>query len=264
MRKKKRGLETKSSCIMELLPLLALLSFILVVSCAPSEPAADENVSNVTEQPGEELERAGEEAGQEIETLIPGEMPPAGACTERWRCISSSMKVLQLANCSFGQRIECPLGCRNDTCRTATACISGFKCLDGKRRGFQTEACTYGNIVECSWKCENGACVERPANYTGENETGGAAEEPAAAPPPPRPTLRMGEVATVVVNEVEHNLSIYLLDREQVRIQLDRYRSDWIEDGGNKTFPNGVNVIITGIYFQSYAGGRQEIEYSAG
>jgi|APSaa5957512622_1039677.scaffolds.fasta_scaffold190826_1 uncharacterized protein YceK len=87
-------------------------------------------------------------------------------CIEQWKCLNHETKIFQLANCSFTQRLDCPLGCFNETCKVGKICETGFKCIDEERYGFQIASCSWESITTCEFGCVNSTCNEEPENVT--------------------------------------------------------------------------------------------------
>ncbi len=184
-----------------------------------------------------------------------------GECDAGWKCISSSMKAYRQEDCSFGERVQCPLGCFNDTCRAASTCSSGFKCINDHRKGYQTEACNWINDVECPGGCQDGECLlyNETAAQQAQQETAQAAAD--APPPDTSRTLSMGEQEVVEINEQEHIISLYILEASRTKFSIDGFKTDWLEEG-NSILIRGLNLTIKEILFQSYPGGAQQVRYT--
>ena len=187
------------------------------------------------------------------------------ACTEGWACLDSTQKIHRLANCSFAQRETCKFGCFNDTCKPALICTSGFTCKNNLERGYRLEDCSWTSRSKCEFGCKEGVCVPK-SNESEETSSasamGSGAQSSSSLPQLNYPTLKIGEKTAITVGEREYNLSIYILEPEKVKLQLDTFKSNWITDGGNYTFGfAGVNIFIRGIFFQSFEGGKREITY---
>ena len=179
-------------------------------------------------------------------------------CTAHWKCLSSSTKIYLLANCSFGQRQVCKFGCTNDTCSPAPVCSPGFGCSGQYYKGYQLEDCTFTSLTRCEYGCENAECKVEP------NETTSTPPPSVVENSPPRPvmrTLQMGQVDEVSVGGVKHNVSLYFLTVSQAKIQVDTLRSSWLKPGDTASFANGMTIVLGDILFQSFPGGKQEVEY---
>ena len=179
------------------------------------------------------------------------------ACISGWKCISANIRAFQLDNCTITEKKTCTLGCSNNTCRTAVPCTIGFKCRNSFTRGYQSEYCTWALEKTCEFGCKNAECQ----NATVEDKAA-TTTTPEKPTPAPSPRLSMGEVTVVTVNGQEHNLSLYFLEESRAKIAVDGLRSDWLLEGQNFTFSNGVKIKVTGILFQGFAGGTRAVEYS--
>lgn len=181
-------------------------------------------------------------------------------CTEQWKCLNHETKIFQLANCSFSQKLDCPLGCFNDTCKVGKTCDTGFKCIDEQKYGFQLASCSWGSITTCEFGCINSTCNEEPENATVENIE--VVEEPIVQQTTATTTtmLKMGEIHAVTVNGNTYNLSIYTMDTEKVQLKLNNQKTSWIEIEGNYTYHED-QFFIEEILFQPYEGGTRAIEY---
>lgn len=178
---------------------------------------------------------------------------PAGTCLEGWKCFNNKDKSFQYLNCSWGEKVTCPLGCVNNSCRAGTKCAVGMKCKNSMTAGYQTENCYWSNTIRCDYGCIEGVCQN--ASVTAVEESIPEVENIAAT----TSTLTLNQGNVVYVEG--HNLSIYKLEETKVQLALDGTRSDWIIEGGNFTFRQNITVKIVGILFQSYAGGMRAIEY---
>ena len=196
---------------------------------------------------------------------IPEENLPAGTCSGQWLCISSMTKAYRYDNCSIGQRSGCTLGCINGTCKAASTCVSGFKCRNQLVVGYQTESCSWIKETRCDWKCENAECIVKPANASNETEEETVSTTvPAAPPPPPWYYLKVGEVHIVTVADIEHNMSIFMIEEGQVRLKVDAQVSEWITEGQSYNFREGVVIAVKEILFQAYSGGKRQMGYMVG
>ncbi len=186
-------------------------------------------------------------------------------CTAGWKCMSSRKKIYQLANCSFGERIDCPLGCENDACvvRTET-CDSGFMCKDDFTIAFQTESCSWIRETECEWGCEDGECrLEAESVAEQVDEPSSAVDEEEQEERIQLSTLRMGESTTVEVDGVEHSISLYLIQAGEVKMKIDDERSEWMNEGDSFSY-DGVTIVVEEILFQSFDGGIRQVGYRVG
>ena len=228
-----------------------ILSILVVVSCTP---AREENDSG-------KIPLLNESGNVTNESAINSTgINPSGACTPQWRCISSRIKAYQLGNCSFTSRLECPLGCFNDSCRIAQTCTPGFGCVNDHIKGYQMESCQWTSETNCDWKCENGECISKPENYTEP-----AAESPNTAPAPiSMRSVAIGGTDNITVNGVDYSVSIYALEPDRVRMVVDDLRSDWVMEGDTVIFSNGVTLVVKEILFQSFSGGKRQVGYTVG
>ncbi len=239
--------------------LLTALSF-LVISCQPPV-IKDQTLSagNAT-LPSPNLR---EESSSE--QTMPSSLP-AGACVEGWICISSSQRRQRLENCSFtNQKQDCPYGCFNGTCqrKVSTVCTSGFKCINDQLKGYQLEDCSFINEVLCEYGCEAAKCLPKP-NVTEAEAIQAKTSSPAPPSPPPAfPRLQVGEKVNITTGGPERTLSIYILEPERLKLQLDTFKSDWLREQQNYTFGVGVTIIVREILFQEFEGGKREIAYEA-
>ncbi len=203
------------------------------------------------------------EIQNETDVELEGNLSLQDVCEEQWRCLGDEIKAFQFANCSFGQRLDCPRGCINDSCRAAEVCEVGFKCVDENRKGYQLESCSWISKSVCEFGCREGECQDMPENVTEELETEEEISEENLASSPATTSLTLGETHTITINENEYNLSIYTMDIDAVRIQLNSEKSDWINSGGNYTYQQDV-LFIDEVLFQPYEGGLREIGYRIG
>ncbi len=235
--------------------LLLLTAIVIISGCAVLSPESSAN-ETVLEETGS-LETGNSPAAENL---------PAGACSGQWLCISSMTKAYRYDNCSIGQRSGCTLGCVNGTCKEASTCVSGFKCRNQLTAGYQTEGCSWIKETRCDWKCEQAECIPKPANATNETEeeTISTTTVPAAPPPPPWYYLKVGEVHIVTVSDTEHNMSIFMIEEGQVRLKVDAQVSEWITEGQNYNFRDGVIIVVKEILFQSYSGGKRQVGYVVG
>jgi hypothetical protein len=183
-----------------------------------------------------------------------------GACEPQWKCLGNNYKIYVKTDCSFGEKKECALGCFNNTCVVGKTCDVGFACKDDSTKGYQKEDCKWIKKSECEFGCLKGACLPKPENYTEPVEEVVEVDED-EEPVVPTYTLKMGETVSVNVDDVQHNVSLYILDNEGARIIIDGYKSDFVAMGGTLNY-NGVILNIVEITYQPYVGGIQEIVYS--
>lgn len=182
----------------------------------------------------------------------------AGQCSSHWGCISSVYKAYQLANCTWTDKKECALGCVDGECRTPRTCTRGYKCNGMKKRGLQIESCEWIIEEDCDWGCENATCKPKP------NQTA-VVEQPAktTAPQTTIHTLKAGTEESIDYAGENHVLSIYLLEVDKVRLNLDGKKSEWLME--DDSFASGsLKITVIDILLQPYAGGTQEILYTTG
>ncbi len=180
-------------------------------------------------------------------------------CQPGWKCLSSTLKIRLLANCSFGERQSCTYGCANESCNPPPVCEPGWKCKGSMERGYQENTCDWIQETKCEYGCFNATCQAKP------NETTTPAEVMPSDTSPPRPSvsiIKVGEVQEITANGGVHNLSVGILEPERVRMSLDGFRSDWLSDGQSFTFGSGVTIKVHTILFQGFAGGKREVEYT--
>jgi hypothetical protein len=192
-----------------------------------------------------------EEVNETVEVL---NITVEGECAPQWGCLSSSLKAYQLENCSWTDRKECTLGCFNGTCRIADTCETGFKCRGEYTKAYQTETCGWTSETKCEFGCEDAKCK----NETIVKEE----EEEVVVPSTPANELHLNTVKVVSVGGSEHNLSLYILEESRTKVELDGQRSDWILIDGNFTFAGDINIKVTDISYQPYAGGIKAITYT--
>ncbi len=253
----------------------SLILFILLVGCTTiieDEESTDKTALDQAseEQVAEELPLESEETGSK--ETIPEEIPvkaavQPGMCKPSWKCISTKYKAYQEANCAFTKKIECPLGCFNNTCKAGKTCTVGFKCITETWSGYQKEDCDWINKKLCGNGCLDGDCL----NLTQSNTTGStnstaeetsssssSEEESSSSSSESFSILKYGDKTTID----NHNLSIYLLEVEKVKVTLDGKNSNWLLVGESYA-RNGLNVTIKEIMFQSYQGGTKAISYTS-
>jgi hypothetical protein len=234
--------------IRNLLWTLVLLGSIFLLSCGSD--VVDQSIG-----PASELDPSAVGSKDGAGTIpLQVENTPS-VCTTTWKCISSSTKAYQLANCSFGDRVECPLGCINSSCKKADPCEVGFKCKNELEKGYQLEDCSWTSRTRCDYGCEKAECLPK---------SNASVVEPIVQPvteivAPPN-QLRVGEVK----NLTSGSLKIYLLEEGQVKLLLDTRRSGWLTEGDSYNFSSDISITVTSILFQPYAGGLNAIEYEIG
>ena len=184
---------------------------------------------------------------------------PNGSCSPRWGCISSIYKAYQLENCSWTQKVECELGCMEGECRTAKTCTRGFKCQEENYRGLQDENCQWILTQYCKFGCSDGQCLtESNVTYTE------AAALPTIAPPLVKIyDLPVNAEDLIEFRQKEYLLSIYILESDRVRLEINGRRSDWLKEDDSFVYSR-VNITIVYILFQQFEGGTREISYKVG
>ncbi len=187
-----------------------------------------------------------------------------GMCEPSWKCISSKSKAYQEANCAFTKKTECSLGCFNNSCKAGNTCAAGFKCITETWSGYQKEDCDWINKKLCEYGCSDGDCLnatqsnltESTDSTAEETSSSSSSDEEVSTPSETFSILKYGDKTTIDY----HNLSIYLLEAEQVKITLDGKNSNWLKIGESYA-RNGLNLTIKEIMFQSYQGGTKAISY---
>ena len=241
---------------------ILMVSLIFLFSCQPSLTVTKETISDISQDNitvNSQLPPANTPlpSGQEPQPSSP---QFSTQCTDGWVCLTSTQKLHRLANCSFAERENCKFGCFNDSCKPAPVCTSGFKCKNKLEKGYQLEDCSWISRTKCNFGCQDAVCVPESNVTDAPSDSGTASPAPPAAPS--YPMIAVGERKVITVGEKEHNLSIYLLEPDQVKLQLDVFKSEWILEGGNYTFGSaGVTFTIKGIFFQSFEGGKREVTY---
>ncbi len=225
--------------------ILSILSVIFLAGC--TEEISTDGIADETDQSTENELPDKENSTAELnsEKLLSGE------CTPGWKCISSLIKAYQSENCSFGERIDCRLGCANDTCRVLEPCPPGFRCKNNYIKGFQLESCEWISTTKCEFGCREAECLPKP-NATAAEEDDDEEETVTV----PRQVLNEGR--TVEING--QLISIYLLEPDRVKIKINERRSDWLAEGENYS-SSGVKITIAGILYQAYLGGTRAVEY---
>lgn len=170
---------------------------------------------------------------------------PIQTCLEETRCLNTSYLRLQYTNCSLITEL-CPEGCFNNTC-LAVVCSEKYQCKNSTTRAQQNKDCSWNADEYCEFGCEDGECKEEPI-----------AEEEPTGPLGDSNVLYAGKKKAVTVNSKEYNLSIYLIEDNQVRIQINDEESDWLTAGTNFT-SYGITFTPQEIYFQRW--GLQAVVY---
>ena len=209
---------------------------ILLISCSVDEEVNSIIETNETPSINEEVEET--------------------ECTASWKCVDNKIKAYQLSNCTLIDHRKCPLGCENNTCKEAEVCEAGFKCKGDYYRAYQLESCDWLEKTKCEYGCNisSNECNEEPEESETQAEV--APEEPVIT----YHNLKLGETKSHSLGGTEYTLSIYNIDDSQVQISINGKRSNWIEERANYT-TQGITIEVKGIYFQSYAGGKKEIDY---
>ncbi len=252
--------------------IISISILILLIGCTTIiEDAGSVEKSNPTseEQVTEELLPESEET--ESKETISEEIPvkaavQPGMCEPSWKCISSKYKAYQDANCAFTKKTECPLGCFNNSCKAGKTCSVGFKCITETWSGYQKEDCDWISKKLCENGCLDGECLNATqSNTTGntdstaeETSTSSSSEEETSTSKESFSILKYGDKTTIDY----HNMSIYLLEVEKVKITLDGKNSNWLAVGESYA-RNGLNVTIKEIMFQSFQGGTKAISYTS-
>lgn len=166
-------------------------------------------------------------------------------CLEETRCLNSTSLSVQYINCTIILEM-CPEGCFNNSC-LAVVCSTKFQCKNSTTRAYQNKDCSWNQEENCEFGCNNGACASAP---TEQNESSGPLGD--------TNVLYAGKKKEVVVNGNNYNLSIYLIEENQVRIKINDDKSDWLTTGKNFT-SYGITFTPQEIYFQSW--GLQAVVY---
>jgi len=238
---------------------ILLLIILFTLSCTVEESAMNESQEDL-----EAEERTGES-----DLVVEEEQQTEGMCTPNWICISRDFKMYQDENCVTSQKKKCTLGCINGTCKAAKICASGFKCRDDFTRGFQNEGCQWTDDVKCDWGCDNNKCLPMPENATLVNETVDVenvtveeevVEEEAVIES--IFTVSIGEEKTINVNSVEYSISVYNIEADQARLNVNDRRSGWLKENQNFTYGSELIIYIKEILFQSFPGGKKTVGYT--
>jgi len=256
----------------------SLILLILLVGCTTiieDTENVEKSALNYEEQITEELPLDSEATESKESTETESEEIPVkatvqpGKCEPSWKCISSKYKAYQDANCAFTKKTECPLGCFNNSCKAGNTCAAGFKCITETWSGYQKEDCDWINKKLCENGCSDGDCLnatqsnligstDGDADSTAEETSSSSSDEDTSTPSETFSILKYGDKTTINY----HNLSIYLLESEQVKITLDGKNSNWLATGESYA-RNGLNLTIKEIMFQSYQGGTKAISYTS-
>jgi len=222
-----------------------LIPVIFLLACTSEEISQEEALSE------EELS-TGEAAIFSGETL----------CTPGWKCLGKWNKAYQDKNCSWSQKIECPLGCQNGECQAGQTCDSGFRCINENKMGFQTEGCTWINIKNCLGGCENGACLPDPI----QNET--TAEEPAEPVEPITPPLieyeilNFGEKKIYQINSQEYTITLYNLESDRAKFRINEWKTEWMVENATINYQGEFIIHLQEILFQPYDGGVKQVSFT--
>jgi hypothetical protein len=194
---------------------------------------------------------------------------PEGKCVEKFVCISSSTSALRNSDCEFVNRTTCETECVDGSCKEKEIkiCTSGFKCRNDLERAFQREDCSWEKIEKCEFGCDQSSnqgsnqssnqgsdkCHTASPNNVTKSST------PTKTPVVEKnPTISMGEIVDIK----GHNLSIYIIESERVRLKVDDQRSDWLTEGQNITFKNDIKIKVIAVLFQPYEGGKKDVIYT--
>ncbi len=234
---------------------ISLLLFLFVAGCQ----SAEEKTGNSTSEDITILEN------EDNKTITDPLLPASTSCTPQWKCISTKVRAFQNENCNFTVRETCPLTCvmDNGTCLKAD-CKEGYYCRNAQIRSYQDKYCTWMLEERCEFGCKETKCLNASEAPPSENNIAG---EAAVETPPPSlyegvEWINYGEAATFTTGEVEHALSISIIESGRVKVMVDTVRSDWLGEGDTASFAGGtITVNIVEIQFQPYAGGAQKVGY---
>tara|TARA_Y100000310_G_C20664069_1_gene806477 strand:- start:1851 stop:2546 length:696 start_codon:yes stop_codon:yes gene_type:complete len=201
------------------------------------------------------VEKVDDNEADSIDQDIVIEQTPT-ECVANWTCKDNKIKAYQLENCSYEQERECPLGCINNTCKASEVCEAGFKCKGENYRAYQSESCAWLDQTRCDYGCNETSNACKPEPVVEEVE-----EEEQVITISAYQNLKIGETNTHTIGTSNYNLSIYNIDADKVQLTLNGKRSNWLNEGNNYT-SSGAVIMIEGIYFQAYAGGKKEIDYT--
>lgn len=229
---------------------------IIVIGCKPGEISG-----NILDQvDNESMNDQSNAEGSDIENgTAATKTLPEGQCLPQWKCVSSSFKSFQSENCSFGEKIECKLGCEDGKCRPAPTCDRKFACKNSRDKGLQIEDCSWVGEVRCEWGCSNATCNLEPpqSNITVVEET-----EEVIVPKATVYSVKQGEEISVSARGTNHNISIYIIETGRAKLKVDSFKSDWLMDGGNATFSSGITIFIKEILFQAYESGQRSVGFT--
>lgn len=166
-------------------------------------------------------------------------------CVEERKCANSTSLSFQYINCTTMIE-QCLEGCFNNSC-LAVVCSQKFQCKNLTVRAYQSKDCSWSQEETCELGCENGNCKLKSA--TEENESSESN------------LLYAGKKKTVAINDQEYNLSIYLIEESQVRIQINDDESEWLTAGMNFT-SYGITFTAKEILFQRW--GTRAVIYEVG
>ena len=244
---------------------ITCLVFILifVVSCNSGVDDINESnnssVSGAYEESGEESVTKNADSSQDAVL----EKAKTGKCEEAKVCISSVYIADRNADCSISGKKKCTLGCVDNACKIGETCDVGFACLSETWHGYRKSDCSWTQKSLCENGCADGSCVEvnnsLASNMT-ENSSSAKSVDKVVTPAPSSPTIYTVQFGSSIVVS-EHEVSIYNLEPDKVRISIDGKNSEWLSEGANVTL-SGLQVFIKGVYLQSYQGGKQEVDFS--
>ena len=168
-------------------------------------------------------------------------------CLEEEKCFNSTTLRVQQANCTIIPQ-NCPEGCFNNSC-LAVVCSEKYQCQNSTARARQNKDCSWGENETCEFGCEEGKCLAEVVSI---------AVNESAGPLGNGNVLYAGKKKEVSANGNGYNLSIYLIEDNQVRIKINDDKSDWLTTGMNFT-SYGITFTPLEIYFQSW--GLQAVVY---
>ncbi len=252
------------------LSICILILLILLVGCTTIIEDEENSIEATSISEEKVTDGLSSELPEETSGTVPEEIPvkaavQPGMCAPSWKCISSKYKAYQDTNCAFTKKTECPLGCFNNSCKAGNTCAAGFKCITQTWIGYQKEDCDWIKKKLCQNGCSDGECLNatqsnltESTDSTEETSSGSSSEEEVSAPSETFSILKYGDKTTINY----HNLSIYLLEPDRVKITLDGKNSNWLAVKESYA-RNGLNVTIKEIMFQSFEGGTKAISYTS-
>ncbi|MDP3989877.1 MAG: hypothetical protein Q8Q01_01595 [archaeon] len=219
---------------------------IILIGCKPGETSSDS------------LDNASIIGGSDVETT--NENLPEGQCLPQWKCVSSTYKAFQSEDCSFGEKTECKLGCEDGKCHLPATCERKFACKNTRDKGLQVEDCSWVGVIQCEWGCSENACNPEPEPSNVTTSTVNETEE--VIPKATVYSVKQGESISLSAGGTEHNISIYIIETGKARLNVDQYKTEWLEEGGNATFSTGITIYIKEILFQPYDGGQRSVGFT--